>query len=194
MLHHPPHHTPPSHRHTISPSQVLDLVTMASHDQDFTADFTLNLAQGSSQPGLAHPSSNTPTPALPDGEQASGSAAVTLEEADVAAVVIWFDTQFSAQRCPETPVTLSTSPHAPLTHWAQTVLPLRRPVLLRSPSSSLGAAGRPFASEIKGQLSMARNKSKHRSLDIALRYTAVLSDGSTVEDTRVYPMSVVGQD
>ena len=36
-------------------------------------------------------------------------------------VVVWFDTEFSARFCAERPVVLSTSPHAPTTHWAQTL-------------------------------------------------------------------------
>ena len=40
-------------------------------------------------------------------------------------MVIWFDVEFSKRFCSQQPVTLSTSPFAPSTHWAQTVLPLR---------------------------------------------------------------------
>ena len=36
-------------------------------------------------------------------------------------LVVWFDTEFSARFCAERPVVLSTSPHAPATHWAQTL-------------------------------------------------------------------------
>lgn len=36
-------------------------------------------------------------------------------------MVVWFDTEFSARFCTERPVVLSTSPHAPATHWAQTL-------------------------------------------------------------------------
>ena len=36
-------------------------------------------------------------------------------------VVVWFDTEFSARFCKDRPVVLSTSPHAPATHWAQTL-------------------------------------------------------------------------
>jgi hypothetical protein len=36
-------------------------------------------------------------------------------------LVVWFDTEFSARFCKEQPVLLSTSPHAPPTHWAQTL-------------------------------------------------------------------------
>ena len=41
------------------------------------------------------------------------------------AMVIWFDVEFSKRFCSQQPVTLSTSPFATPTHWAQTVLPLR---------------------------------------------------------------------
>jgi hypothetical protein len=148
---------------------------MQAKDQDFTADFTLTLKDSSSS---------------------SSSGAGLQGTQEVAAIVLWFDTLFSKERCPDTPVTLSTSPHAPLTHWAQTVLPLRTPVLLGSPTTQqAGQVGsRPYATEIKGRLSMARNKAKHRSLDIALNYQAALSDGSSVSDTRVYSMSVLGKD
>ena len=40
-------------------------------------------------------------------------------------MVIWFDVEFSRRFCSQQPVTLSTSPFAAPTHWAQTVLPLR---------------------------------------------------------------------
>lgn len=45
--------------------------------------------------------------------------------------------------------------------------------------------------EIRGRLSMARNKSKHRSLDISLEHSATLADGTIVRDTSVYAMSVL---
>jgi len=38
-----------------------------------------------------------------------------------AGVVVWFDTAFSARFCAAAPVVLTTSPHAPATHWAQTL-------------------------------------------------------------------------
>jgi hypothetical protein len=37
---------------------------------------------------------------------------------------------------------------------------------------------------------MARNKLKHRFLDISLEYSAQLSDGRTVSHTMLYSMSV----
>jgi hypothetical protein len=146
---------------------------MQSKDQDFTAEFMLTLKDTST------------TTSSSRGAGLQGTQ-------EVAAVVLWFDTLFSKERCPDMPVTLSTSPHAPITHWAQTVLPLRTPVLLGSQPGQ--ATSRPYATEIKGRLSMARNKAKHRSLDIALTYQAHLSDGTSISDTKVFPMSVVGKD
>ena len=40
-------------------------------------------------------------------------------------IVVWFDTEFSARFCAQKPVVLSTSPHAPATHWAQTLFPFK---------------------------------------------------------------------
>ena len=57
------------------------------------------------------------------------------------ALVLWFDTEFSGRFCGERPVTLSTSPHGPQTHWAQTVLTLRQPVLLQVLLYQLSCAG-----------------------------------------------------
>ena len=73
----------------------LDLTTCTAADTDFTREFRL-LASAAGQAGPA-----------------------------VHAVVLWFDTHFSERFCAQLPVTLSTSPHAPPTHWAQTVLMLR---------------------------------------------------------------------
>jgi protein arginine N-methyltransferase 3 len=56
---------------------------------------------------------------------------------EAAALVLWFDTEFSARFCAERPVALSTSPAGPQTHWAQTVLTLRAPVLLQVPLLSV---------------------------------------------------------
>ena len=77
--------------------QTLDLMTCTAADADFTSEFRL-LASAAA--------SSEPAPA-------------------VHAVVLWFDTHFSERFCAQHPVTLSTSPHAPPTHWAQTVLTLR---------------------------------------------------------------------
>ena len=60
--------------------------------------------------------------------------------ADCHALVMWFDADFSDRVCKESPVTLTTSPHAPPTHWAQTVLTLRTPVYLHGDGAHLSAA------------------------------------------------------
>ena len=90
--------------------------------------------------------------------------------------MLWFDTLFSERFCKEHPVELSTSPNAPLTHWVQTVLLLKQPVLMAPAATAAGAPG--LAVALTGQVSMARSKQTHRSLDIVLRYTAQYADGS----------------
>lgn len=149
-------------------AKVLDLCTMVPEDQDFTSEFVLT--------------------GRTDADGSSGSS--SSGPAQVASLVLWFDTDFSAARCPERPVKLTTSPFAPTTHWAQTVLPLPEAVLLASPGCSSAAPN--TATEISGRISMARNRDKHRSLDIALTYRAVLGDGRVVEHAAVYAMSVLG--
>jgi hypothetical protein len=46
------------------------------------------------------------------------------------------------------------------------------------------------SSTLSGRLSMVRNKLKHRFLDISLECRAELSDGSFIEFTSVYSLSV----
>eukprot|EP00955_Chlamydomonas_euryale_P118333 366534-Chlamydomonas_euryale.AAC.10 len=147
----------------------LDLCTMAASEQDFTADFTL-----------------TAKPAA-DGGADTGCV-------EVAAVVLWFDTEFSARVCPEAPVTLSTSWASTPTHWAQTVLTLKEPVRLALPSSSGGGGGEPCAPCIMGRLSMVRHAHKHRYLDISLDYSAEYSDGRRVRNAAMYSMAVEGRE
>jgi hypothetical protein len=140
---------------------------MRPEDQDFTCDFTLEAADLADETGPK----------------------------EVAAVVLWFDTDFSAARCPEAPVKLSTSPHSPATHWAQTVLPLQQPVMLSGETDGVlaGSGGVVTAKCLTGRLSMSRNTAKHRSLDIALEVKASLSDGTVVHHTRIYTMDVLGE-
>ena len=73
--------------------KTLDLATCSARDTDFTSEFVLHFSEAAAAAG---------TPCH--------------------AIVLWFDTHFSARFCAEHPVTLSTSPHEPPTHWAQTVL------------------------------------------------------------------------
>jgi protein arginine N-methyltransferase 3 len=103
-------------------------------------------------------------------------------------VVIWFDTEFSSRFCMEFPVVLSTSVASQTTHWVQTVLVLEEPVPLMGRGGA--SAGVKAAPCINGRLSMVRDKRKHRSLDISLEYKAELSDGTVIQKTTLYTMSV----
>jgi protein arginine N-methyltransferase 3 len=143
--------------------QALDLVTMTPAEQDFTATFRLT---------------------TPGAQQAASSSV------QVAAVVLWFDVQFSERFCKECPVTLSTAPAAAQTHWAQAVLPLKQPVSL----AAAGDAGNSSSSSssLSCRLSMARNRSKHRCLDISLEVTPAAAGGST--QTMAFTMGVADRD
>lgn len=77
--------------------KTLDIATCSARDTDFTSEFQLRFTAG----GAA------------DASTAGGACH---------ALVLWFDTHFSERFCADHPVTLSTSPHEPPTHWAQTVL------------------------------------------------------------------------
>jgi protein arginine N-methyltransferase 3 len=123
------------------------------------------------------------------------TAAFRLEAAsgpkDCHALVLWFDTLFTARFCGEEPVELGTGPYGPQTHWAQTVLVLPAPVAL-APACA-GAAGAAVA--LAGRLSMARREGRHRCLDISVEYAAVMADGSQGEvRTQLYSMGVGGTD
>ncbi|KAK9823570.1 hypothetical protein WJX72_003898 [[Myrmecia] bisecta] len=145
--------------------KTLDLATMSVADADFSSDFV-----------LTH-------------KPQAGQTCSTCH-----AVVLWFDTAFSARFCPDLPVTLSTSPHGPQTHWAQTILCLRQPILLgqapASGTSPSGSGSRP-AGALRGRISIARSN-KHRSLDISLEYAPVAADGSSVgpADTLIYSVAM----
>eukprot|EP00798_Chlamydomonas_sp_ICE-L_P012753 gene12753-16003_t len=131
---------------------VTDSIMVKSEDQDFSTEFTLKF-----------PSS-------------------AVEPVEVHSIVLWFDTAFSERFCSEVPVLLSTSPMAVSTHWAQTLLVLREPVLLGPPGSAAADGSSPAsASCLTGRISMVRNRSKHRSLDISLEYKAELSDGKVIK-------------
>lgn len=103
--------------HVVQPADIitedflikrLDLCTMAPEEQDFTAEFTL-VAKA----------------------QDRASASLVAPHA-CHAIVLWFDTEFSARHCAEEPVMLSTSWAAPPTHWAQAVMVLKEPVFLQA--------------------------------------------------------------
>jgi protein arginine N-methyltransferase 3 len=141
----------------------MDLATMTADQQDFTTTFTLTA-------------------------NSSSSSTVT-----VAAVVLWFDVEFSERFCKDCPVTLSTSPSAEVTHWAHAVLPLQRSIQLAAAAaaaggSSGGSSGPP--SSVQCRLSMARSRKQHRSLDISLE----VGVGCDAPQARVYTMEVTGTD
>lgn len=160
---------------------TMDIVSMTSDQQDFTASFTLQPIGG------------------------KGSL-------QVAAIVLWFDVEFSDRFCRKQPAVLSTSPHATPTHWAQTVLPLPQSFTLvdsgcqeaasTQPSSSqkalnahseTGSAAEPVTCII-GRMSMARSKSQHRTLDISLEYEAMCHSGQVLKDVVSFSMDVTGED
>ncbi|KAI3435512.1 hypothetical protein D9Q98_001578 [Chlorella vulgaris] len=99
---------------------------------------------------------------------------------EVHAVVLWFDTLFSERFCAQHPVCLSTGPSGTPTHWMQTVLVLKQP-LTWAPAAVAGDTPG-VAVAITGQVSMARSKQTHRSLDIVLRYAPRFADGSSGEE------------
>lgn len=96
------------------------------------------------------------------------------------AFVMWFDALFSARFCAEHPVVLSTSPYSTPTHWTQTVLTLRNPVMLGGEKGAVG---------IKCRLSMSQGDS-HRSLDLSVEYTPMYKNGLGDRDVVLYVMAI----
>jgi protein arginine N-methyltransferase 3 len=142
---------------------TLHLDTMTPDQQDFTAQFSVQL---------------TPAAAAAAGGSSGG--------ATLAALVLWFDVDFSGKFCVDHPVTLSTSPSATPTHWVQAVMPLQPVVVL---------GGGDGAQALAGRLSMARSKGQHRVMDISLEYGAVAESGEAVgpRSTAVFNMEVTGE-
>jgi type I protein arginine methyltransferase len=130
----------------------LDLAAMRPGQQDFTAEAAL----------AALPEAASGGGGVAGGAGGAGGAAVGC-------VVLWFDVEFSARFCPERPVTLSTAPSAPQTHWAQAVLPLRAAVEL-PPGGALAV-----------RLSMARSVERHRTLDVSLEYGPMAAGAAAAE-------------
>lgn len=140
----------------------MDLATMTADQQDFTVTFQLTAA------------------AAAGDSSSSDSSSVT-----VSAIILWFDVEFSERFCKDHPVTLSTAPSAEVTHWAHAVLPLQAPIKLATSAAAAAGGGSVLPSSVGCRLSMARSRSKHRSLDISLEV------GS---QARVYSMEVTGTD
>jgi hypothetical protein len=72
------------------------------------------------------------------------------------------------------------------------MLVCREPIQLSSPElASAGEGSRGGAVAIEGCISFARNKKRHRSLDIAVQYSAVYGDGSkSPPQAVIYAMGV----
>lgn len=102
-------------------------------------------------------------------------------------MVLWFDVEFSSRFCKEGSVVLTTSPHAPQTHWHQTILQLRQPVNWEQ------AAGRQQTEQtvLQGRISFARS-SQHRCLDISLECVGLNSRGQAVgqPQTQLYTIGM----
>ncbi|XP_042383245.1 probable protein arginine N-methyltransferase 3 [Zingiber officinale] len=134
-----------------------DLVTMKLDDMDFTSSFELKLRTESI-----------------DG-------ITTARTRSCYGMVLWFETGFTSRFCKEMPTNLSTSPYSPKTHWSQTILMFREPIVLSSSditASMTGAVGTEEcpAVAIRSRISIARS-SAHRSIDVSLEPQAISSDG-----------------
>jgi type I protein arginine methyltransferase len=96
-------------------------------------------------------------------------------------IVLWFDTPFSERFCSEQPVTLTTSPQAPQTHWVQTVFLLKRAVDVQ------------VGEHLHLRMSFAKGK-RHRSLDITAEVSHVSLAGQRTGMTNAYVMEVSAAD
>ncbi|CAL5225398.1 g8207 [Coccomyxa viridis] len=139
--------------------QSFDLTSMTPQDAEFNAHFTL---------------------------QAPASATGAAPQ-EVHAIVLWFDTEFSPRFCKEQSVVLTTSPHAPQTHWYQTVLQLRQPLAAQH---SAGAQ-QPGQAILQGRISCARG-GEHRCLDISLECVGLDSKGQSIGEpqTQLYSIAM----
>lgn len=73
----------------------------------------------------------------------------------VSALISWFDCHFENLK---NPVTLSTSPYAPYTHWKNTIFYLDQPQSVR------------VGEKMSGSIAVRQNKENHRELDLKLSY------------------------
>ena len=145
----------------------MDLATMAKEDAWFSSDFELKPSLGGG--------------ASPDGV------------CTISAVVLWFDTDFSGRFCADRPLTLSTSPLGPQTHWVQTVLVLDEDVRLAMPGREAEAArAEPAAAHaLRGRVTVTPGQGRRcRSIDVVLEWWAEGGGASDVpvKKTRLYPL------
>ncbi|KAL9239910.1 hypothetical protein vseg_014182 [Gypsophila vaccaria] len=139
-----------------------DLATMTAEMMDFTSSIELQLKSG-----------NT-----------------TTKPTWCYGVVLWFDTGFTSRFCKEMPANLSTSPYIPKTHWSQTILTFKEPVLLSSiasnaQSSALVGTDSCPASKIQLRISIVRAP-EHRAIDISVETCGITHDGRK----RVWPVQI----
>ncbi|XP_015894716.3 probable protein arginine N-methyltransferase 3 [Ziziphus jujuba] len=140
--------------------QTFDLVTMTPDEMDFTATVEL-------EPKFCSVAGN--------------SNDLVSKTTQCYGVVLWFDTGFTTRFCKEMPANLSTSPATPKTHWSQTILTFREPIVIasekfsRDRSTAIGTDAYP-ATRIHLRISIVR-ASQHRSIDISLETAGVGPDG-----------------
>ncbi|KAL5570590.1 hypothetical protein UlMin_027165 [Ulmus minor] len=136
--------------------KTFDLVTMRPDDVDFTATVEL-------EPSL------------------SNSADLESKTTRCYGAILWFETGFTSRFCKQTPANLSTSPHTPSTHWSQTILTFREPIVMASQklmfdkSAAIGSNACP-AMRINLRMSIVR-ASQHRSIDISMETVGIGPDG-----------------
>ncbi|KAM7262564.1 hypothetical protein ACFE04_000247 [Oxalis oulophora] len=138
--------------------QTFDLVTMKHDDVDFTSTIELEPKSGI-------------------------SSSESTESSKCYGLVLWFETGFTSRFCKEMPAVLSTSPYTRETHWYQTILTFKEPIVMKtrksdaklSTSAPAGTDNCP-AARLHLRISIARAV-EHRSIDISLETSAVGDDG-----------------
>ncbi|CAI9098965.1 OLC1v1035704C1 [Oldenlandia corymbosa var. corymbosa] len=140
--------------------QTFDLVTMKYEDMDFTA--TVELA----------PRTDSPLTCSKDLKPRS---------VPCHGLVLWFDTGFTQRFCKEMPTNMSTSPYTTKTHWSQTVLTFKEPIMMAlgeqvdDKNGEVGSDACP-ALRIQSRISIVRGL-EHRTIDISMEIFAIGPDG-----------------
>lgn len=130
---------------------------MKRDDMDFTSKFQLKLRTESTDDGAA------------------------IRTCSCYGIVLWFETGFTRRFCKEMPTNLSTSPFSPKTHWSQTILTFREPIVMTSSNVTIGTTATVGTEEcpaiaINFRLSIVRS-SAHRSIDVSLEPQGISLDG-----------------
>ncbi|KAG6551599.1 hypothetical protein Mapa_006676 [Marchantia paleacea] len=148
-----------------------DLLSMKHEDVDYTADFHVKLPRR-------------------EALESDGIGSTQVDDASKIVwcygLVVWFDTGFTSRFCKEKSVNLTTSPHSPKTHWAQTLLTFKERIALCLEDDNLKLDGldrdtvgsEKFpAYSISGRISIARS-CRYRSIDISLETNAFGAGGA----------------